>query len=592
MTRPWRPLGAAVVALLVGTLVAGCVSLPDSSSVNPGRGAGVHENQGPIGYSPPGPQPDASRTAVVEGYMQAMLAFPQSPDLVREFLTPSAALDWQPGQQLLVYENASVNPGPGSIVAFSAQRLGSLDIRGSWTSANSSDQELAINLTLQRVGGRWRISNPLPGTLLDTDTFDRYYHQYSLYYFDPTHNVLTPDPVYELLGSPSHTATALVQNLLLGPTRSMAGVVTSEVPRTTRLAPEVTVSDSGVAEIPLTRQVLSLSEKGLRDFAAQLAWTLRQERLGINRVRLTVGDQLVRIPGVPDAFRVDLFQGYSPTILNASASLFALSDGRLVTVSANGAYSVAGALGNAETTARSAAVMPNSAGSPGALVTQDGTSVVVGEVESVGTLGNSRWFSGGHDLLKPSWDNRGLLWLVDLTPGGHAVIHVVTRTSQEIVDAPGVTGEDVRAFAVSRDGMRFAAVVGRGKHAVLKIGMIQRSAISRLDVALTAVKIIANAQFPLVNLNSVSWYSPTMVAVLAQEGGSDAQPYQISIDGSRVLPTSGFLPVRPVTLAADAERGVPPVIGTRDGRIYIRTPDLQWERLSARQRLLGPTYPG
>lgn len=297
MNLPTRAAGRAAVALVLGVAVAGCVSLPDSSSVSAGSGVAVSEEENQIVFSPRGPVSGASRQEIADGYLKAMLAFPRAPDTVRQFLTPAGGDAWEPDAQTLVYESRNIAEGKAGAVALQLQALGSIDARGSWDSADPTDDILDMRFVFQRVGGQWRIDNPATGTLLDADFFDRYYQQFSLYFFDPAHTLLTPDPVFLLLGDTGQTATTLVRDLLLGPTVSLGGVVVAEVPLTTRVEPRVTVTASGLAEVPLTRQVLALTPTDLKRFAAQLTWTLRQEGLGITHVRMTSGGQVVRIPG-------------------------------------------------------------------------------------------------------------------------------------------------------------------------------------------------------------------------------------------------------------------------------------------------------
>lgn len=595
MRRASRGTSLLTIALVLGTLLSGCVNLPDSSRVQRGRGIGVERSSSLVVNHPPGPRPGADKTEIVDHYVEAMLAFPQAPNLVRRFFTPEAARSWVPGQQLRVYENPSVAEGPAGTVSLKARVLGLLDNRGSWASASSSADSLDVALHLAKVNGQWRISNPPPGTLIDTDFFARYYHQYSLYYFDPSHTLLTPDVVYLLLGNAGETSGALVHNLLLGPTAAMGGVVRGEVPPGTSLTGRVTVSDGGLAEVPLSGQVLSMPPARLRYLAAELAWTLRQERLGVNHVQMTSAGRVVTVPGLGESFSVDTFQGYDPAFFPAKRTLYALSaEGHLVSVSPDGGFAVAGTLGAVKARGRSAAV--NLTGSLGAMVIHDGRSVVVGDiVDGQDSVANGVWFTGGHQLLKPSWDVHDLLWLVDRAPGGARVIVVArvgSRTVENVVDAPGITGKDVRAFAVSRDGTRAAIITGTGVHSELFIASVQRSATTRTEVSLTNVRNVADADFPLVSLSAVAWYTPTTLIVLARDAGSDPQPYQIAVDGSRVQPTTGFLPVRPTFLAAGSYPDVPPVIGSSDGRLYSRTPDQQWPLIRTRQRLFAPFYVG
>lgn len=581
----------ATLALVLGVTAAGCVSLPDSSSVSAGSGAGVSEQPNPIRNSPRGPVIGATRQEIADGYLQAMLAFPRAPDLVRQFMSPAAGDAWQPEAQTLFYESRNIAQGKAGSVALQVQALGSIDSRGSWASADPSNDILDMRFDFQRVGGQWRIGNPPTGTLLDADFFERYYQQFSLYFFDPAHTLLTPDPVFLLLGDTSQTATDLVRDLLLGPTGSMAGVVAAEAPLTTRVDPRVRVTASGLAEVPLTRQILALTPTDLKRFAAQLTWTLRQERLGINHVRMTSAGQVIRIPGQGDVLSVDAFAGYDPTIFAASRRLYALSDGHLVAVTSSRPSVVAGKIGSLARKATYAAIDPTLARA--ALVTNNATRVVVGGISAgVDTPGNELWFDGAQNLRKPSWDVHGLLWLVDQTSEDGAVVRVVTASTARVVDAPGISGYDVEAFAVSRDGSRLAAVIGHGPSTRIVIAMIDRSATSRINVSIPESRVIVNAQFPLASLTQLAWFSSTSVAVLAQDEGSNTQPYEVAIDGSRVQPTTGFLTFRPISLAAAANIEVPEIIGTAEGRLFTRTPDQQWAQLTARNELFAPVYAG
>lgn len=582
-------MGALLVAVL-----AGCVSLPDSSSVQRGREVGVQRSSGQVINHPPGPQPGADKTSIVEHYMQAMLSFPLAPAVVREFLTPGAARAWVPSELLRVYQEPVVHGGPAGTVTLEAEVLGSLDTRGSWVSSTSSADGLGVALRLVKVAGEWRIANPPAGTLLDTDFFERYYHQYSLYFFDPSHTILTPDPVYLLLGDAGQTSNALVHNLLLGPTDAMGGVVSGEVPDGTRLESPVTVSPSGLAEVPLSEQVTTMSSAGLRFFAAQLAWTLRQERLGVNHVRMTAGGVVVPVPGLGDSFAVDAFQGFDPTIFAAKRTLYALTDkGRLVSVSPDGGVAPAGAIGELTHRAVSAAVNPS--GALGALVTNAGTKLFVGNVvDDDEAAAPSKWFEG-ESLLKPAWDVHDLLWVVDRTSAG-ARVHVLANVGGTVVardvEAPGITSADVQALALSRDGMRAAVIIGTGSDSRLVVASVRRSALSPSSVSLANVRDVVDTNFTLDGLTAVAWYTPTTLIVVGQDDGSDPQPYQIAIDGSRVQPTTGFLPVRPEYLAAGSNTDAPPVIGSKEGDLFRRTPDQQWPALRAPRALFAPTYVG
>lgn len=600
MSRLLRRLRLGVALLATAIALAGCVTLPGSSGVNQGRSVGGHSRLQAILSTPAPPQPGMSQEEIANGYLLSMLGAPQVPNIVREFLTPAARREWHPNQLLVVYTNSKIETGKKGRLRFAAQQLGSIDNRGSWVSASTSSDELLHTFQFERVDGEWRIDNPLPGTLLDTDAFERYYREYSLFYFDGKRQILVPDPVYQLQGAlnQNQIATALVRNLLAGPTAAMDGAVAGVVPRGTRLTSGVTVSSTGLADIHLSPQVSSMSGAALNLFAAQLSWTLRQGRLGISHIRVLAGNRPIPIPGLGEFFPApEGFTSFDPSGFPAPATLYAISkhEHTLVTFSSPGyvgPFAVTGNIGNYKK-ARAAAISVDA--STAALVSSDGTYIRVGAVNASSNPPQTKnWIGQRHDLLKPSWDATGLLWAIDRVPGeGAKVLVSVSRASTKEVDAPGISGEDVVAFAVSRDGARLAAIIRDAQHTKLVVAMIRRGT-SPTDVTVTGARPISNVALRLDGLSALSWYSPTVLAVLANGSGGEPQPYLVSIDGSRVHPTTGLLPVVPVTLTTGANPHVPPVIATSHGALYVRAPNDQWALIvaNADKRVTAPTYPG
>lgn len=583
-----RTAGRVAMLVALFAMLVGCVSLPDHSSVQSSQRVGTQASSSKIYYHPPGPHHGAPRPDIVDGYLAAMLAFPSDPALVRQFLTPAAAKAWQPTGRLQVYKKQRIDAA-GKDVRLRARILGSLDVRGFWLSEARSSAAMDVRVTMTMIDGQWRIANPLQGTLIDTDTFSRYYRQYSLYYYDPSSTVLAPAPVYQVLDSPGRTATALVRDLLLGPPASMDGVVQSSAPEGTRLTPNVTVSDSGTAEIALSSNVARLPADKLRNLAGQLALTLRQG-IGVNQLRLTAAGHALDVQSLGTTFSVNFFHSYSQNPA-ASRVLYALSDkGKLYTASSDGSHLVTGPIGEAPINARSVAV--NASGFA-ALVNQGGTKVVVGGVTPAQAGSpHKAWITDGTHLRRPSWDAFGLLWVVDAKEH-HATIELARKTGHTVVPAPGLTGRNVSAFAVSGDGMRYAAVID-GTKSQLVVGMIERNANKLTDVSLVGQRPIVNGDFALSNIGGLAWADATTVIVLASNKGSVSQPYEVAIDGSRALPTPGFLPEPPVSVTSGRGVGAPTVIGSAGGSVYVRTPDQNWALLDQKDKtkLFAPVYPG
>lgn len=576
--------GRVAVALLVAALTAGCVSIPTDGPIRRGRDVGVRDEPQLNSNLPPGPVPGASREEVVAGFFDAMLAYPRQDALAREFLTQSAAADWTPDQSLVVYDDQELSDNPEAVTV-RALRLGTLDTRGAWTSSTPATARVNLSMRTERVGDEWRIVNPPVGTYIDADYFDRYFEPFSLFFFDPTETILTPEPVYLSLGE--STLAMLVEDLLQGPSVRLAGIVSTAAPRGLTVAGSVTLSANGQARIPLSSEARQMSADQRRLLAAQLTWTLKL-LAEVASIRLTVDGQPFEVPGSGATFGIDEFSGYDPAGFGASRQLFGLSSRGLVSVSEDGISPVTGSIARGPNDARSGVVEPS--GDRAALVDAAGQRLVVGQVSAAGG-GTAVWFDNGTDLLRPSWDIHHVLWAVDVTARG-AAVYTLAAGRARLVEAPGITGETVLGFAVSRDGTRLAAVVRSQGKTKLAISIIDRDAERPADVVLTAAEEVQGPDVTYSGTDNLAWLSPTSVAVLANDDGGDLQPFEVRIDGSSLSTFDGFLPIRPVTVAAAPNPDVSLVVGSTKGFLYLRSPEAGWTAFGRQARVRLPFYPG
>ena len=580
-----------LMAALAVLAVPGCVSIPTDSAVQAGRDVGVQDEPQLNSNLPPGPVDGATREEVVTGFFQAMLAYPRQDALARKFLTPSAARYWDPDRSLVVYDDQEISSA-GKAVDVRARRLGTLDKRGAWTSSTRGIDKVDLSVVTKTVKGEWRIANPPDGTYIDADYFERYFDPFSLYFFDPTRTILSPDPIYLLLND--FTATQLVQNLLRGPGAALRGVVSTAAPAGLELTRPVTVSQtSGLAGVALDDTARAMRPGQRRLFSAQLTWTLRQLP-EIESISLSVEGRPLAVPGSGDRFDIEEFSGYDPALFGASRQLFGLTRRGLAQVSEDGVSAATGAVTRQRFDPRSAAIDPD--GARAALVNQSGTKAVVSPVsesdqESVSGGGPSIWFDRGTDLLRPSFDVHEVLWLVDRTPDGARLL-VVTRTRARTVTAPGITGERVLGFSVSRDGTRLAAVVRSAGAARLVVTVVDRDPERPARVRLSTARQVSGLGLTFGGENNIAWLSSTSVAVLASESGGSLQPFDVRIDGSSREPFDGFLPIRPVSIAAAPNPDVPLAVGNRTGQIYLRAPELGWSAYAGAAKVQAPVYPG
>jgi hypothetical protein len=581
----WARVPAATAALLLAScLVSACVSIPQSSPVSPGRSAGVQDSPQHVTNDPAGPTPGATPFSIAQGFFAAMLAYPQTMATARAYLTTSAAAHWDPTDHVVVYDTLSSTQNRAGVMV-SAHALGRLDTRGAWQPVATRRAQMNIELRLVREDREWRIANPPPGLYVDSDYFLSNYGDFSLYFFDPSHAVLAADPVY--LVDDDTAATALVNDLIKGPTESLRGAVVSAAPQQTKVAVSVATARSGQADVPLSDEILKLSADQRRLFAAQLAWTLRQLP-DVHSVSISVDGVPVDIPGFGTDFGVNEFQGYDPAGLTGERRLFALSPKGLVAVTPVGLAPVLSAT-PAVRDARSVAI--DTKGALAALVSKEGTAVGVYSIPESSDSTRADWIEGATSLLRPSWDFSGVLWAVDDTPDG-AVVYAATADHQRVVAAPGLAGRDIVSFGVSRDGVRFAAIVREGASTRLVISVIHRDPDHPDRVRLAPPRTVLASEVTLSDLSQLAWVSPTAVVLLAKADGGARQPWQLTIDGSGASDVGEFLHARPVALAAGSNVDAPIAVGVAGGSVFVQQSDLQWLQIGAGTALRAPVYAG
>jgi hypothetical protein len=594
--RAGRRLARWALVASLALAAASCAQIPDSGAVR--RGSPVLPQGEPalIQFQPDGPHRGDTPQQVVEGFLTAMQAYPPDSVVAREFLSPAADAGWEPGASTLIYTEHATSQSGGTgtrsshaVVALRATRIASLSPRGSWMSAPFGGQPFAQSIHLVRVHGQWRIADPPAGTLVSAAYFQRYYRQYELYFLDPSHQILVPDPIY--LPDAAQTPTLLVQGLLHGPTSALSGAVDSLVPASTQLSLSVPVSRSGVATVALSSDALTLGPEERQLLLAQLVWTLRQVS-AVTGVRISAGGSPLDIPGSSGIASVDTLQGFDPAGFAASRQLVGLRRGRVVNVSGSHVEPVAGAFGKGLVPGSAVAVSMD--GRTAAVVSADRRQILVGGIAAPSTSSPPSapvvWYSHGIDLLRPSWDRTGRLWVVDRTRHG-AQLLVLAKGAARAVQVPGLTGQDVRALRVSRDGVRLAAVVGSGDSARLLLGRIVRAGDGSV-LAVDRVHALVNPLVRLVQVIDVGWNSPSSLVVLGRTAHQTVQPYVVAVDGSSIVESAALPAPGPATVAAAPNSDVPVVVGTTSGELWIRQVDLQWLQIAHQYRISSPAYPG
>ena len=481
----WRAVALAVV----GLAVSACTGLPTSGPI--GRIAdGAPTSPADQRYEPAMPRQSATAKQIVEGYLDAMMAYPQATTLVAAYLTDDAAETWNPGPGMAVYSKVRTTVGATSgdraeaTVEF--DQVMNVDPGGRVT----VDREtVRVPLTLIRRAGQWRVSTPLGGYLVSTRFSDRHLAAFPLWFFDQAGQRLVPELTHGLISR--QLAAETVQRLVDGPRETS---LRTFVPRAERVRVEVR---GGVADVQLDGAAPESPDR----FRAQLLSTLRGVP-GIDGVRIF-------IDGAPDGgvHPIDAVVGFGPR--SVPDRVYGLTESGVVAVT-NRLRPIAGPWANGGRGAAGVAVDSTSV----AVMNQARTAVAYAS-----RTGGDRRSIDGTAFVTPSWDDQHRLWLID-RPAATRVRVVeegVVRTLE--ADLP----PSVESFAISPDGARFAAAVD----GAVRVGMVERDGEGR-PTGLGAARVVSTG---LAGERAVGWTSQVRVAFVATTRYGP-QLHSVGLDGA------------------------------------------------------------
>ncbi|MFE6506816.1 LpqB family beta-propeller domain-containing protein [Nocardioides sp. NPDC057767] len=512
----------AIILTAVALLASACSSVPDSGPVQRVDLAAPDAQEEVIPYNPGAPRAGASPGEIVDGFLDAMKATPMSTAYARRYLTKDAAMNWAPAGRTLVYGELGSHVGSSPRVSVELEDAGWLDERGVWRGGLAASQAI-LDFELTRTEGEWRISSAPDALVVEEDWFLTHFARSNLYYVEPTGHTLVPEPIFAPKGT--SYATTLVSSLLSGPGEEEQGVIRSALPAAADEPRSVDVRD-GVAEVDLAGDLGDLSSEDLQLMGAQLAWTLRQDA-SVERIRLTIDGEPVVLPGYGETFSVDSGGGYGPNGTSARVDLYALRDGALVTSTGENGDPWVPVLGGWADSHGVTDVAVDASNSSAAAITADRTGVLVGKLASDGEVTQAP--VRGTRLLRPSWDLAGRLWLVDKDSTGARVMYV-DGDRRVRVAIPGVTGENVTRFLVSRDGTRFVAVIDGVSSDRIVVSRLQASSKGQITAGTSAI-LLPHPDSATMRVTDIAWTSPTTI-VAVQQISSTALFQSVSLDGA------------------------------------------------------------
>lgn len=514
------------VAALLATLVlplSACISMPESGPVVETRSEGNPEDQAGTFIDAKPPQQGDSATDIVTGFLEAMTATPIDLNVAREFLTRDAEAAWKPDTRTITYAEV-IGPLGSSTVTVELAGAEHLDHRGAFL-GSLPKEDRALRFPMRREDGQWRIAAAPDALIVPESWFEQVFSHVSLYFFDPSAQILVPEPVFVPFGE-EQLPTELTRALLRGPSQRLDDVSRSFIPPGLDVFGSVPVSDEGVADLTLRGYTGELTPQASQLMLAQLAWTLRQDP-GVAAFRVSIGGQQVTLPGGESEFSVDQGLAYDPTGLQASSLLFGLSGGRLVSGPPGGLTEVSGPMGSSVQGVRSMAVNLNATSVAG--VTGSGERVLLTTVRGTEETVEEE-VSGAENLLRPAWDFTDRLWLVDNRETGAEVSYLGSQGPVS-VKVRGISGRNVSRFLVSRDGSRLVAVLPRPQGDRLLVSRILHGADGKVIGATRAQEIAWEGESGL-RIRDIGWSSPGSIAVLHRVAKELFELRTIAVDGA------------------------------------------------------------
>ncbi|MEL5992008.1 GerMN domain-containing protein [Microbacterium phosphatis] len=459
--------GGRAAALLLALLlvVTGCTGLPTSGEVHAGKEPGAVAEELPTRFFAGAPSPGATPEEIVTGFIEASISPLDSWEIARMYLGGELKQSWRPEAGVIVdvaderrYTVPGADPedeeAESDRVALTVDATAVVDEHGTYTSS-SGPVEMAFRLA-QRQDGEWRIVEAPDGIVIDRQSFRDVYGDHRLTYFDPTWTYLIPDVRW--FPATGNAATYIVRELVNGaPSAWLAGSVASAFAQDIELEQDaVPVDADQVAHVGLNAVAAGVDETAKSRMMTQLLNSLTTA--GVQSVRLTIDGQT--LPVDVEAFTTAQTRPDPRALVLRAGEFGFLSGADMVPIEG-----LSPALVDMEGQIDSIAVDP----SQEVAVVQQSTGIVY----RVTAESPDQVDAGRKGLIRPLIDPFGYVWTV---PGNSPTEIISWDADLQPIAITGGFAEaaTVRAWAMSRDGGRMAALVTQGGEHFAVVASIRR----------------------------------------------------------------------------------------------------------------------
>jgi hypothetical protein len=520
MTPDRRTVLQAFGALALLGLGAGCARIPVDSGIDsralPGR---AHPGAPYVRALPPEPGADAPE--VLAGFVQAGVGSEDDFAVARAYLTEAASAGWDPTAKVTIYSGSQelqVREESEGHLVLALQAVAVLDARGIRSAlAGPTPQELAV--TVEEVEGQWRLSEVPDGIFLSEAAFESLYSPARLYFLDARVRHLVPDHRWVPL---RRGPVAVLEGLTAGPSSFLEGAVGSRIPPAAAIGEGAIDSGTdGTAQVEVPAEIMGLPSQERQQALSQLEASLRSLR-SLSGVRLVQDGQVLDLDGEGRVERA--LPGHRPIAAGATG-VISLADASGADVPPQLVPELMGLR------ISSPAIAPG--GGLAAAHGGDGETVLIASTDGSVPL---REAATGTGYVPPRVDGAGWVWTsVGSSAGAMLALSGQGAEHDAKVDAPWLSGREVRTLDLAPDDTRMLVLSGAEGEARLELCAVVREA-DGTPTSLTEPTLVRTF---LEDVTQICWYDETAVVMLGTAASGDelrAQVLDLSGDVEQ-LPT-------------------------------------------------------
>ncbi len=501
-----------LLALALVFTLTGCASLPVAGPVRIGPDLVQTTDGDSFYYSPSSPFDGASQTEILNGFIAAGTGPQNDYAVAREYLSESIRSSWNPNQEVLIQRSSpKVVVSDQDTAELVVDVAATVDADGKYqVTPLGTSKVLEFSFVLEN--SQWRLSAAPDVTILIRPVFDVVFSGYSVYFLDRQKRFLVP----ELRWFPTTpaTGTRLANAVLGGASSWLKPAVVSAIPNGTRLSIDAVTVENGVALVDLTARALVASREDRSLMKAQLEATLSQlpnvseVAISIERAMQEIvdtdnntGELGVRALAIVGEEGLELLASSQDSIFEAGKNFFEQSEITEIALSGESGWIA---------TLTDGGMFRTRGDRPG------------GEVELIDSRAA---------LADIEFDNQEYLWSISRATNTE-VIATSPSLEPNIVSAPWLNGQSVRAFAIAPGGSKIALLVQGPSRTRVLVSAIVRN-LTGTPIELAEPLEVAGE---LSNPSSVSWIDQITIATVNTASGSTSALLSTIGGTSRQLP--------------------------------------------------------